>query len=170
MTWVEMGKLESRLLAGDEVLGTFRRSGGWGAPAAGETTEERWTFEKAGLLNPRIVAQPVGSKVQAATLSIGWRGSGTIELASRRWFRLTSRGFWRSEWVLIDSDRKRLLTIRPEFERGQTRASLEVDPAALSLRELPLLAMLCWYAVLLFSYDGGTGEGAIIATSSAGTS
>jgi hypothetical protein len=54
--------------------------------------------------------------------------------------------------------------MKPSFAWGKAGASVEVEPAALSIRELSLLVVLCWYSVLLISYDNSDGDGSIIAS------
>jgi hypothetical protein len=162
LTWRQAGKLESQLVSGGEVVGTLRWTKGWGTPATGESTEGSWTFSRAGLLTPKILARTPGSKMSSATMTMKWRGGGVIDLPTGRSFHFTPKGFWRSEWSLTDPAQKRLLTIRPNFG-GTVGASVDVEPTAQSVRELPLMAILCWYAVLLLSHDSGD-DGAIAAS------
>ena len=83
-----------------------------------------------GLLSPRIVALAAGSGSRSAALAIGWRGSRTLALPDGREFRLSPRGFWRSEWTLNGPDRLPLLTMKTRFERGSEEASLELGPGS----------------------------------------
>ena len=163
-TWMETGKLESQLVSGGEVVGTLRWDRGWSALATGESSEGRWTFKRVGFLTPKIMVRAPSSQANSATLTLAWRGGGVIDLATGESFRLAPKGFWRSEWVLTDSDERSLMTLRPSFAWGKAGASVEVEPAALSIRELSLLVVLCWYSVLLTCYDNSDGDGSIIAS------
>ncbi|MDA4134876.1 MAG: hypothetical protein OK441_04855 [Thaumarchaeota archaeon] len=163
-TWKETGKLESQLEAGGEFVGAIRWDRGWGTLATGESTEGRWTFKRVGLLTPKIVVRASGSQTNSATLTTAWRGGGVIDLPTGESFRLGPKGFWRSEWVLTGSDQRPLMTMKPSFAWGKAGASVEVEPAALSVHEFSLLVVLSWYSVLLVSYDNSDGDGSIIAS------
>ncbi len=95
---------------------------------------------------------------------MGWRGKGVIVLPSGRTFRLAPKGFWRSEWILADRDQNRLLSTRPNSAWGSVGASVEVENGALALPELPLLAILCWYAILQVSYESSEKDSAVAAS------
>jgi hypothetical protein len=164
LTWKETGRFQSKLFAEDNVVATLSWEKGWEALATGESTEGRWTFKRSGRLTPKIEVRTLGSKISSATLTLGWRGGGVMSFPTGQTFRLTPKGFWSSEWVLTDHNQKRQLTMRPDFAWGRAGASVMVEPIALSINELPLLTMLCWYAVLLTSYDRSDGDGAIIAS------
>jgi hypothetical protein len=162
LTWRQTGKLESQLVAGGDLVGTLRWEKGRGTRATGESTEGSWTFTRVGFLTPKIVAHASGSKTSSATLTMKWRGGGMIEIPTGQSFRFAPKGFWRSEWSLTDPDQKRLLTIRPNFAWGTVGASVDVEPAAQSIHELPLLTILCWYTILLLSNDNP--DGAVVAS------
>jgi hypothetical protein len=150
LTWTQTGKLESQLLSGGAVVGTLRWSKDCGTLATGESTEGSWTFTRVGWLTPKILVSTPGSKMSSATLTMRWRGGGVIDLQTGQSFNFTPKGFWQSEWSLTDPGQKRLLTIRPNFAWGKVGASVDVEPSAQSVRELPLMAILCWYAILLW--------------------
>ena len=164
LTWRQTGKLESQLVAGEEVLATLRWAKAWGTLATGESTEGTWTFKRGGLLAPKIIVQTPGSGGSSASMTPRWKGDSAISLPGGQRFRLAPKGFWRSEWVLTDDERKPVMTIKPSFAWGKVEASVEVETGAIAIRELPLLTILCWYAILLVSYDNSDGGGAIMAS------
>ena len=163
LSWKGTGELESQLMAGGVVVATLRWAKGWGTLATGESIEGKWTFKRAGRLTSKITVNAQGSGAVSATFKAAWRGGGVIELPTGRTFRFSPKGFWRSEWILTDASQRRLLTMRPNFAWKRAEASVKVEGGALEIRELPLLAILCWYAVLLVSHDDSDGDGAIIA-------
>ncbi len=103
-TWKETGKLDSRLMSGGEVVGKLTWEKGWGLLATGESTQGKWTFKRVGLRTPKIVVQALGSGSGSATLTLGWRGGGVIDLPTGETFRLAPKGIWRSEWTLTDHE------------------------------------------------------------------
>jgi hypothetical protein len=162
LTWRQTGKLESQLVAGADLVGTLRWEKGSGTQATGESKGGSWTFTRVGFLTPKVVVHAPGSKMSSATLTMKWTGGGMIEFPTGRSFHFAPKGFWRSEWFLTDPSRKKLLTIRPNFAWGAAGASVDVERAAQSIHELPLLVILCWYTILLLSSDNP--DGAVVAS------
>ena len=151
------------LVAGDESFATLRWEKAFGSLAAAETAEGRWTFKRAGFLNPRVTARVAGSDRDLATFRPDWGGGGTLVFEHGAAFRLRSHGFWNPRWVLESPDGAELVEFRPE---GFTRrnAHLEVKPGAAGLPELPVLVTIGWYLVILVEEDA-SAAGAVVATS-----
>jgi hypothetical protein len=143
------------LRCGGNVIATLRYHGLFGTRATGDSENGRWTFERQGLRHPRITVRTGGGDAVIGTVELphlfGSRDA-VVRLSHGRSFR----------WVQFDTSGLRCgFTAAPEgtaimrFMRPHlsypwiTRTGgdiqLEVAPAAHSLDELPLLALLGRY-------------------------
>jgi hypothetical protein len=145
------------LRAGDEVYATLQWTKAGGSLVAGETAEGRWTFKRVGFLNPRVTIRRAGEETDLATFRPSWKGDGTLRFADGRVFSLDAADFWWSEWSLNTADGRPLIVFRRDMGRlFRSEATVELKPEARDLPELPLLALLGWYVMILIQHDAGT--------------
>ena len=166
LRWSQTGRLDSQLLAGDDLVASLTWARDWSTQAKGESSEGSWSFRRVGLLHPKVVARTGASGADAATANLSWGGAVTIETSVADEFRLRPASLWRPEWTLADSKGSRLLSLRLNPSWKADGATVTLEHFSRSVNNLSLLNVLSWYLVLLVTYD--YDGGAIAASVAAG--
>jgi hypothetical protein len=157
LAWVQPAALrrEHELRAGEDVVASLRFQRGSLADA--EADGDHWTFKREGFWNPRITVRVIGSDTNVAVFRPRWLGGGTLELPDGRAFGLSSANFWQSEWVWQEKDQQ-LIRFKGRHGFLKANGAVEIQPAAASLAELPLLVLLGWYLILLHAEDAAAAS------------
>jgi len=143
---------EFELRADGTVIATLRWASAFKSLAVAEVAGRRWTFKRAGFLRPRVTVRTLGSEADLAIAEMAWAGAARIAFASGTRYRWEQTSVWRSEWAVLAEDGSPRLTFRTGLAMRR-RGRLEIDPAAGRLEELPILATLGWYLIVLSAED-----------------
>jgi hypothetical protein len=164
LRWTQSSALarEFELRAGEEVVGTLRWQKAFGSLALAEAADGAWTFKRAGFLCPRVTVRLPGSEMEVAEFKPGWAGEGTLRLADGRSYQWQKTSFWRSEWAFAGEVGTALVHFKPEFAFFKHAAEVRVEPAAVAVPDLSLLALLGWYLMILMSEDAGGAAAAVV--------
>lgn len=149
LTWTRASKspLVYELRADEAIVATLR----WqkGSLAEAETAAGRWTFKRVGFWHPRVTVRVAGVDTDSAIFAAGWTGGGILRLAAGREFAWGAATFWHTQWAWKDAAGQPVVTFASKHGTAPAAGHLEVALAALDLPELPLLAPLGWYLLLL---------------------
>jgi hypothetical protein len=151
------------LLDGDETLATLRREKALGTLATGEAAGRRWTFKRVGFFRVRVTIRPEGSDQEIGVFHPRWTGGGELALADGRRFGWGQTSFWRQEWIFVAGEADELIRFRCGW--SMAKAEVTISPSGGRVAELPLLAVLGWYLILLSADDAGAGAAVTAATS-----
>jgi len=82
-----------------------------------------------------------------------WGGGGTLHFADGHQAQWRCTNFWRSQWAFVVNEDQ--IVVRFGHREGFFKASaqLDFDPSSAALPELPLLAALGWYLMILAAED-----------------
>jgi len=149
------------LRAGEEIVATLR----WqkGSLAVAEVGDGRWTFKRQGFWRQRVTVRQEGSDVDIAQFELGWWGGGTLDPGAGRRFRWGSANFWRSNWQWTAEDDTPLVRFVGQQRWTKMEGAVEVEPAAADLPELPLLATLGWYLLVMTANEEAAGAVVVMA-------
>lgn len=154
------------LRAGEETLGTLR----WerGTLAAADLGDDHWTFKREGFWHPRVTVRAAGSTTDLAIFRPGWSGAGTLELSPARSVQWRAANMWHSQWAWHEADGRPLLHFKSRQGWTRHEASVTIEPAAVGSPELPLLAALGWYLLVLLAQDTATAAISVTAATAGG--
>jgi hypothetical protein len=144
---------EYQLSNGDELVGRLRFEKFSGSLATAEVASQNWTFKREGFLHPRVTVRAQKSEVNLAVFHPSWSGGGVVEFPDGRQIRWRHASFWRSEWAFVQGEDRQLLLFKQHEGFLKISARLECDPANAAMPDLPLLAALGWYLMLLTAQD-----------------
>ena len=162
LKWVQPGvfKMQYELRADDELAATLRFRSSFGSFATGESADGCWTFKRMGFWQTRVTVRTCGEDVDIATFKNNtWSGGGTLELSGGRKF-LATTNFWQTNLVFQDELGGTLI----KFKSGgllHLSATVDVEPKAASLPELPWVVMLGWYLTVMMYMDSAAAAGAV---------
>jgi hypothetical protein len=156
--WVQAGKgLAFELRAADEVAGRLR----WErlSLAGGEMGGQRWTFKREGFWHPRVTVRVPGSEANVALFHPSWTRGGTLELEACRQVRFGTANFWAAQWDWSDESGLPLAHFRNHGKGFKLEAQVVIEDHATGSRDMPLLVVLGWYLLVLYSLDADAGAG-----------
>ena len=157
-------KMEYELRADDELIATLRFRSSFGSFATAESADGCWTFKRVGFWHTRVTIRGCGSDVDIAAFKNNtWSGGGTLEFSDGRKM-LATTNLWQTNFEFKTEAGETLV----RFNIGglvHLSATVEIDPGASGLPELPLIVMLGWYLAVMMYMDSAASAGAIGATS-----
>jgi hypothetical protein len=146
-------KNEYELRAGDELAATLRFRGLWGSFATGESADGCWTFKRVGFWETRATIRACGEETNIASFKNNtWSGGGTLELPDGRTFPATTANMWHTKLEINTESGETLI----EYKSGgflHLSATVEIQPNAVSMPELPWIVMLGWYLIVMMNTD-----------------
>jgi hypothetical protein len=140
---------EYQLSDGDKLIGWLRFEETFGSLASAEVASQNWMFKKEGFFHPRFFVRVPNSDVNLAVFRLKWTGSGTLEYPDGRQIRWRRTRFWRPKWVFVQGENRPLLRFKQRIGLMKISARVEFDPADAAMSDLPMLAALGWYLLLL---------------------
>jgi hypothetical protein len=148
------------LRSGDAHMGHLRFEKSCGSLASAEVTSQKWSFKRVGFLSPRVTVRFPNLEAELAVFRPHWGSGGTLHFANGHQAQWRCANFWGSQWAFVGNDGR--IVVRFSHHEGFFKASaqLDFDVSSATLPELPLLAALGWYLMILAADDA-----AVIATS-----
>jgi hypothetical protein len=159
--WAQPKTLERQFELRTEgcLFGTLRFEKALGTLATASSAAGRWTFKRAGFMNPRVTIREAG---RDADLAVYWPklwGGGVLECANGSRFQWKSMNFWATTWGFADTREELVFTMKPGAEKSKlsdllkSQAIVEIGTPSYALAELPLLLMLGWYLMIMQQDD-----------------
>jgi len=151
LLWVQprLIRREFELRAGRDVVATLAWRGFVGWSARGETAEGRYRFRVRNPFFGDVVVHPGDSDSETAVWKPRMFGAGTVRFPGGRTFRLHPAHFWNRRGFVEDETGATLFLLLLRFRWLRLEASVELEPGAERVAELPVLLLLAWYARLL---------------------
>ena len=166
LKWVQPSawKMEYELRADDELMATLRFRSSFGSFATGESGDGCWTFKRVGFWQTRATIRGCESETEIAMFKNNtWSGGGTLELLDGRKL-LATTNLWQTNFE-FKSETGEILV---RFKTGglvHLSATVEVQPDAAGMPELPWIIMFGWYLTVMMYMDTASTSGTVAATS-----
>jgi len=155
LNWIQP-KLMQRyheLAGGGKIFATLKWQKIFGSLAVGTTSENSYSFKRAGFLHPHIIIRRLDFEDDIATMRMGFSGNGTLEFTNGSSYSFRRLGFWRQYWQFIDPNGKLVCTLHRKATIGRYRGEAVIEKDAKKLKEIALLATLGWYVVVLLAEE-----------------
>ncbi|MCI4372795.1 MAG: hypothetical protein L3K02_04035 [Thermoplasmata archaeon] len=155
LRWLRTGEepAEFTLFAGDDAIAIVRWPKGGGFRATAETSDGRWTFQRAGFLHSHLTLRGDGAPADAAriTLHVGVfkeERYHRIEFATGAAYRFHRAGVQVPAWQITTDDSTELVHVEPVREGSRlVGAAVILTPAGSASRDLAALLVFSWYFV-----------------------
>lgn len=163
LVWVQPARMQQafELHAPNEVAATLRFERA--SLARGEAADQQWTFKREGFWHPQVTIRMPGSDANVAVFKPAWAGGGTLEFPEGRVLRFGAANFWHTQWDWADPAGQPLVHFKSHGGLFKTEGEVEIESSARAVGELPLLAVLGWYLLILFARDSAAAGGAAAA-------
>lgn len=169
--WVQP-KLSHRnfeLRAGDLLFATLEFQSAWGSLATAICSDGNWSFKRVGFFNPRVTVRSAGQETDLAVYRPKWTGTeGELAFLSGQHFHWKAANFWATQYAFVMPDGSPILTFKPGVEEGHLsdffkyQARVEIEPGVIRIPELPVLALLGWYLMILQQDDATAASAAAV--------
>jgi hypothetical protein len=152
-------KMAYELRSNQEIVATLNFRSSFGSFATGETANGCWTFKRIGFLQTRATIRACGSDAEiAAFRNNTWSGGGSLTLADRREFLLTTN-LWQTKLEVQTAAGQVLLRLQTTGF-WQNSASVDVTPVGRQMPEIAWMTLFAWYVIVMMQMDAGSGAGA----------
>lgn len=162
LTWVQPRalKMEYELQDGGELVATLRFRSSFGSFATAESADGCWTFKRVGFWKTRVTVRTCGSEFDiAAFRNNTWKHGGTLELLDGRSYPANTN-LWMSEYEFTTRAGDPLVKYTRVHGLLRLSSTVDIQPAATSLSELPWLVMLGWYLTVMMHVDSAAAVAA----------
>ncbi|MCM3870019.1 MAG: hypothetical protein ND895_04910 [Pyrinomonadaceae bacterium] len=160
LRWVQPSawKMQYELRADEEIIATLRFRSSFGTFATAESADGCWTFKRIGFWQTKATIRVCGSDTEIASFKNNtWSGGGTLELSDGRQFTATTK-LWRINLEFKSETGETLVS----FKSGgfvHLSATVEIQPNAAEMSELPWIVMLGWYLTVMMYMDSAATAG-----------
>jgi hypothetical protein len=151
LVWVQPARLHRafELRASDDVVALLRFESA--SLASGETAWQKWTFKRERSWRGQVTIRTPDS-VDAAVFKPARMGGGALELPQGRLLRFGATNFLHSRWDWSDNESEApLLHFKRHVGFMKTEGQVDIETAAVTYPDLPLLVVLGWYLLTLFA-------------------
>jgi hypothetical protein len=161
------------LRSGEELFASLTFRSMFGTLATAQASEGSWTFKRVGFLNPRVTVRVAGAEDDLAVYHPKVWGDGNLTFASGRAFVWKPTNFWATDWAFSDVHGATLLRLMSGVEKEGLRdllkdqATLTLLPDSAGVDEVPILACLGMYLLILHRVDTAAAVAATAGSSAA---
>jgi hypothetical protein len=118
--------------------------------ATAETAWQKWTFRREGLLTQRVTILARDSS-DAVVVKVAWAGGAALDLSQGRQVQFGAANFWRTRWRWSDvATEASLVQFKTHAGFMKLGGEMEIETAAITYPELPLLVVLGWYLLVVY--------------------
>lgn len=147
--------MEYELRADDELVATLRFRSSFGTFATAESADGCWTFKRIGFWQTKVTIRACGWDSEIAFFKNNtWSGGGSLELSDGRHLQATTN-LWQTMLEFKSETGEILVRLR---SRGLVHlsATVEIQPDAVGVPELPWIVMLGWYLIVMMHTDAAS--------------
>ena len=155
--------MEYELRAGEETIAALRFRSAFGSFATGESGSLHggpcgcWTFKRVGFFRTHVTVRDCGTDKDIATFHNNtWSGGGTLLLSGGRRCA-ASTNYWATNLEFKNEAGELLLRIKSSSQL-EFNGTLEIQPAARAMPELPWLVILGWYLIVMMFNDAAAAS------------
>ena len=158
LVWAQPSRIQQafELRDANEIYGTlhFER----GSLAAGDTSNQHWTFKRQGFWHPQVTIRIPGSDSNWALFKPSWSGGGALELPDGRILKFGAANFWHSQWDWQDQTGQPLVHFKGHAGILKMEGEVDIEASARTIDVLDLLVVLGWYLLILFARDAAAAS------------
>lgn len=162
LRWIQPStfRMLYELRTNGELAGVLSFRSAFGTLATGESEDGCWTFKRVGFFQTRVTIRVCGEEEDLAIFRNNtWRGGGTLEVRDGERF-LADTNLWQSKLQFRNESGEPLV----RFKTGglfHLNATVEIEPRAARLEQLPLIVMLGWYLIVMMNSDAAASAAII---------
>lgn len=151
LLWVQPGLLARswELRDSDDIVATLEWKSSYQAAAVGVTADGSWSLRLDGFIRSSVTLSRLDGDQPDVVFRALPSFNGTLELPGERVFSWDSN-FWLTKWIWSSDEGLDLMRMTRNLSL-RTEGGLEWDPRMSDIDELPRLAILGWYLIILVS-------------------
>lgn len=133
----------------DSIAGSLEWKSAYQASAIGTTASGQWSLKLEGFFRSWVTVRRLDREEPAALFRALPSFNGKLELPDDRVLSWDSN-FWLTKWIWSASEGLEIMRMSRNLSL-RTEGELSWDPRMTGIDELPLLAILGWYLIVLVS-------------------
>lgn len=146
-------KMEYELRARDVIAATLSFRSSFGSFATTTSADGTWTFKRIGFLQTRATVRAAGAEADLAMFKNNtWSGGGILELPGGRKYPANTN-FWATRYEFKRETGEPLISYKNIGGVLHLSSLVEIHGAAKEIAEMPWLAALGWYLMVMFYTD-----------------
>lgn len=167
--WVQPKAMQNRfeLRAEAHLFAVLEFPKMFGSLATATWAEGCWTFKRVGFFSTKITVRKEGEETDLYVYRPKWTGAeGTLYSGDQPMYNWKVANFWATQFAWLDGYGRPLILFKPGVEDPgladlfKVQAKVEIQPEAQGLKDLPLLALLGWYLMILHQQDSAAAAAA----------
>lgn len=166
LTWFQPKTTQQiyELKSESDLYGTINFPKSFGSFAEAESADGKWTFKRIGFFQVKITIREFGSENDLAVFKPKWTGyAGSIEFTNGKIFHWQSSNFLATKFELHDNEGNLIFTFRHGVDEPKlkdwfkTQARVEFNETSKNIEEVSLLALFCWYLIVVLQMESSAG-------------
>lgn len=151
LVWIQPSLLSRAWALRDasELIATLEWKSAYQASAVGATATGEWSFRLEGFFRSWVTVTRLDRDDPPARLRALPSFNGKLELPDDRILSWDSN-FWLTKWIWSASEGLEIMRMSRNLSL-RTEGTLDWDPRVTGIDELPMLALLGWYLIILVS-------------------
>jgi hypothetical protein len=164
LTWTQpsAGRRTFELRDGAALFGTLTWQRAFGSLAIARTADGAWTLKRAGFLRPRINVWTMKPAAECAVYEAAWTGSGRLQFPDGHCYEWRLRSFWKNIWAFESEDDRIAAQFQFKLTPPRQHAQLTISPESARPAEVPLLAVVGFYVLILVHNECAATTAAVI--------
>lgn len=171
--WVQPKAMEKRfeLRSADQQYAALHFPSAFGSLATASTMDGTWTYKRVGFFSTRITVRAEGSETDLAIFKPKWTGThGVLEFAMGQTYLWNTANFWGTRFQFTDANGSPLVNFHLGADDWKlsdifkTQARMEINPGAVGIADLPILATIGFYLLILYQEDSSAATTAAVVT------
>jgi hypothetical protein len=156
-------KKEFVLNADNLLAATLRYRSSLGSFAVAESGDGSWTFKRVGFFKSHVVVRPSDDDLRdiATFHNKTWKGGGTLQVVSGATLRANTN-FWQTKFSFMSASDEPLVVFNTSGIVHYS-ATVEIQPQAATMPELPLMVILGWYLAIGMKDDASSAAASMAA-------
>jgi hypothetical protein len=164
LQWVQPRSLNRyhELVADGELYGTLTWQKMFGSLALAVCAEGTYSFKKGGFLHPFVAIRRLSVEDDFGKMDMKLGQNGLLVLTDGQTFEFRRLGLWKSQWSFFDESGELLCTFTRKTKVLRQTGVISIEDKAVRKIHLPLLLLVGWYVIVLFTREEvvATGAGA----------
>jgi hypothetical protein len=131
----------------------------------GVCADGSYSFKRGGFLHPYVTIRCLNYEDDFGKMEMKFGYNGLLQLIDGQVFEFRKLGFWKSQWAFFDESGEQLCTFTRKAGVLKHNGHVELVEEAKRKIHLPLIILVGWYAIILFTEEETVAAGAAAGSS-----
>jgi hypothetical protein len=130
----------------------------------GVCAEGSYSFKRGGFLHPYVTVRRLSFEDDFGKMEMKLGHNGLLQLMDGQVFEFRRLGSWKPQWAFLDESGELLCTFTRKGKALKHNGDVKIEEKAKRKIHLPLLLLVGWYVIVLFTEEEAVAAGAAAST------